>query len=87
MRSEVALRRLTPRQYEVLAKIEVGKSNKEIARGLGIAESTVKIHVAGLLRAMRVRNRTEAAARAADYRTAGIIVSPWGEHFERIKAG
>jgi ATP/maltotriose-dependent transcriptional regulator MalT len=36
-------------------------SNKEIARALGIAESTTKIHTAALIHALGVRNRTEAA--------------------------
>ena len=42
-----------------------GKSNKEIARLLHIAEATTKIHMAALLRALGVRNRTEAAFKAA----------------------
>ena len=42
-----------------------GVSNKQIARNLKIAEATTKIHMAALLRAMGVRNRTEAAFKAA----------------------
>ena len=40
--------KLSPRQREVLDLIMQGRSNKEIARVLSIAEGTVKIHVAGL---------------------------------------
>jgi DNA-binding NarL/FixJ family response regulator len=55
---------LTNRQSEVLSLLACGKSNKEIARALDIAEATTKIHMAGLLRALGVRNRTEAAYKA-----------------------
>ena len=37
-----------------------GTSNKAIGRALGLAESTVKIHVSAILRALKVSNRTEA---------------------------
>lgn len=57
--------RLTKRQREVLALLARVKSNKEIARLLHIAEATTKIHMAALLRALGVRNRTEAAFKAA----------------------
>jgi DNA-binding NarL/FixJ family response regulator len=55
---------LTNRQREVLSLLACGKSNKEIARALDIAEATTKIHMAALLRALGVRNRTEAAYKA-----------------------
>src|SRR5258706_3754194 len=44
------LQRLTARQRDVLILIAEGRSNKEIARALGIAEPTTKIHVAALMR-------------------------------------
>jgi DNA-binding NarL/FixJ family response regulator len=56
--------KLTTRQREVLCLLAGGKSNKEIARALDIAEATTKIHLAALLRALGVRNRTEAAFKA-----------------------
>jgi DNA-binding NarL/FixJ family response regulator len=56
--------RLTPRQREVLSYLALGMSNKEIARALHIAEATTKVHAAALLRALRARNRTEAAFKA-----------------------
>lgn len=52
---------LTPRQFEVMSLLAEGGSNKEIARGLDIAEATVKIHVAAIMRTLGARNRTEAA--------------------------
>jgi DNA-binding NarL/FixJ family response regulator len=57
--------RLTPRQYEVLSLLAGGMSTKEISRRLKISEGTTKIHTTGLLRALGVRNRTEAAVKAA----------------------
>ncbi len=62
--TEVDLPKLTKRQREVLSLLAGGKSNKEIARVLDIAEATTKIHTAALLRALGVRNRTEAAFKA-----------------------
>ena len=52
---------LTPRQRQVLGLIVDGQSNKLIARSLGLGEGTVKIHVAAVLRALGVPNRSAAA--------------------------
>jgi DNA-binding CsgD family transcriptional regulator len=53
---------LTPRQKEVLELIaNRGLSNKQIARVMGISESTVKIHVSAIMKAYCVRNRTQLA--------------------------
>jgi len=56
---------LTPRQQSVLSLVAHGLSNKQIAYRLQISEGTAKIHTAALLRALGVRNRAEAAAKAA----------------------
>ncbi len=53
---------LTPRQRQVLDLIVAGQSNKEIARSLALGEGTVKIHVAALLKALGLPNRSAAAA-------------------------
>lgn len=55
---------LTGRQREVLWLLSTGKSNKEIARALDLAEGTVKIHCMAIFQKLNVRNRTEAAMRA-----------------------
>lgn len=55
--------KLTARQKEVLAELLKGRSSKEIARTLDIAEGTVKIHLAAIYRAIGVRTRAEAIAK------------------------
>lgn len=50
---------LTPRQRDVLLKLIQGKPNKVIARELEISDATVKTHVAALLQALDVDNRTQ----------------------------
>lgn len=56
---------LTPRQREVLTLLGQGKSNKEIARVLQLAEGTVKLHVTAILKALNVNNRTRAVVAAS----------------------
>lgn len=63
--TETVAQTLTPRQRDVLAMLRQGKSNKEIARDLALAEITVKLHVTAILRALGVENRTQAAIFAA----------------------
>lgn len=52
---------LSPREQEVLRQVARGASNKEIARALDIAETTVKIHVQHILRKLGVSSRVQAA--------------------------
>ncbi|MBI3897772.1 MAG: response regulator transcription factor [Gammaproteobacteria bacterium] len=51
---------LTQRQAQILALLVQGKPNKIISRELGLAESTVKIHITAILRALNVTNRVQA---------------------------
>jgi DNA-binding NarL/FixJ family response regulator len=53
--------RLTPREHQVLELIGAGRSNKLIARELGISEKTVKAHVGQVLSKLGVSDRTQAA--------------------------
>lgn len=55
---------LTPRQLAVLRHLAAGKSNKEIARALGIQEITVKVHLQAIFARIGVSNRTQAAMHA-----------------------
>jgi len=58
---------LTPRQLDVLGELGTGKSNREIARELGLAEGTVKVHITAILKALGVKNRTQAVLAAGDF--------------------
>jgi DNA-binding NarL/FixJ family response regulator len=58
-----ALAQLTSRQIDVLKLVSEGQSNKEIARALGLAPSTVKTHLEHLMETLGVANRTEAATK------------------------
>ncbi len=59
--SHPMLSNLTTREAEVLRGLIDGRSNKEIARELGLQEVTIKLHVKTLCRKLEARNRTHAA--------------------------
>lgn len=59
VRSEQKLKPLihiTPRQREILRLVSVGRTNREIAKSLGISVRTVEVHRFNLMRRMEVRN-------------------------------
>ncbi|WP_284617863.1 response regulator [Aquabacterium humicola] len=58
---------LSPREQQILEQIARGASNKEIARELNIAETTVKIHVQHILRKLKLASRVQAAVFLADH--------------------
>ena len=49
------------RELQVLEILQNGKSNKIIARELGLSEATIKVHIKNVLRKLGASNRTEAA--------------------------
>jgi two-component system nitrate/nitrite response regulator NarL len=57
---------LTPREREILCHLSEGRSNKVIARKLGISDGTVKLHVKAILRKLGVHSRVEAAVMAVE---------------------
>ena len=59
------LQLLSARELQVLEQIALGASNKEIARTLEIAETTVKIHVQHILRKLNLSSRVQAAVFAS----------------------
>lgn len=59
--------KLTPREREIIVKLARGDSNKEIARELDLSESTVKIHVQGILRKLNLASRVQAAVYAVEH--------------------
>jgi two-component system nitrate/nitrite response regulator NarL len=64
---------LSPREREILQHVAKGASNKEIARALALAESTVKIHVQHILRKLELSSRVQAAVWAIEN---GIATRP-----------
>lgn len=62
--------RLTPREREAMTFLARGQSNKEIARELDVAESTVKIHVQNILKKLHLSSRVQIAVYAVEH---GIV--------------
>ena len=52
---------LSPREQEVLKQLTLGRSNKEIASSMKIAENTVKNHLKNILEKLHLENRVQAA--------------------------
>jgi len=70
---------LSDREEQILRCLVAGLPNKLIARELGIAETTVKVHVKSVLRKVRAANRTQAAMWAVARRADLIMNDPnWG---------
>src|SRR5258708_1786911 len=61
----------TPRQREVLQRLVLGKSNKEIGREMSLSDATVKVHLAAIFRSLNVNSRAE-AVRVVEQR--GLLV-------------
>jgi len=64
---DVSPAKLSPRELETIAMLARGASNKEIARTLDLSESTVKIHVQGILRKLNLSSRVQAAVYAVEH--------------------
>jgi two-component system nitrate/nitrite response regulator NarL len=58
------LAKMTERERDVLRGVILGRSNKEIARQMEVAEVTVKLHLRNVFRKMDVKSRAEAAVKA-----------------------
>jgi two-component system nitrate/nitrite response regulator NarL len=58
--------KLSPREREILGFLARGESNKQIARNLNLAESTVKIHVQNILKKLNLTSRVQAAVYAVE---------------------
>lgn len=57
---------LTPRELDVAKLVAAGASNKRVAAELGIAESTVKLHLHSAFAKLGVRNRTQLSLMARE---------------------
>jgi len=69
--------RFSEREIQILRLLTTGASNKLIARELGLAEATVKVHIKAILRKARAENRTQAAMWASQH--LGLGASSHGE--------
>ena len=59
--------KLTPRERETMVCLARGESNKEIARNLDVAESTIKIHVQNILKKLNLSSRVQIAVYAVEH--------------------
>jgi DNA-binding NarL/FixJ family response regulator len=71
--ARLAIRRLTPREREVLQALAEGLSNKEIARKLHITVETERTHMVNILGKLGVHSRLEALVFAVRY---GVVEIP-----------
>lgn len=62
---------LTARERDIVQGLVRGESNKEIARELGVAESTVKIHVQNILKKLHLASRVQVAVYAVGHGLSG----------------
>lgn len=59
--------RFSPRERDIMACLAQGESNKEIARQLDLAESTVKIHVQNIFKKLNMTSRVQVALYAVEH--------------------
>nr|WP_315477472.1 response regulator transcription factor [uncultured Undibacterium sp.] len=59
--------KLTPRERETMVCLVRGESNKQIARNLDVAESTIKIHVQNILKKLNLSSRVQIAVYAVEH--------------------
>lgn len=58
---------MSPREKEVLRGLARGQTNRELAAALGVAESTVKIHIQNIFKKTCLRSRVQAALYAVEH--------------------
>lgn len=67
-----SLRRLTPREVEILTRLGAGKSNNTIAEELALSVRTVEFHRANMMRKLKVSSREEVTRIAVEIRVAQL---------------
>ncbi len=68
--------RLTKRELEVLSLASRGRSSKQIARELGISESTANFHIASVKRKFGMRARAQAVATVVQADASSVPLAP-----------
>ncbi|MFN3266452.1 MAG: response regulator transcription factor [Deinococcales bacterium] len=63
---KIDLPKLSGRELEVLKQMVSGRSNKEIAKGLGLSPDTIKDHLENIYRKLEVQDRVTASQKARD---------------------
>lgn len=72
---------LSNREKEIAAAVASGRTNKEIARELGLSSLTVETHMKNILRKLGLRSRVQVATHVAQFELmpAGSLLEPMGE--------
>ena len=68
------LKKLTRRELEILQLVSGGRSNRQVAQILWVADQTVKFHLANVYRKLGVRSRFEAAKWARENGILDVVV-------------
>jgi two-component system, NarL family, nitrate/nitrite response regulator NarL len=63
---KIELPKLSSRELEVLRSMVLGRSNKEIAKELGLSPDTIKDHLENVYRKLEAQDRVTASQRARD---------------------
>ena len=76
---------ISPREYEVLCMIGVGKSVKQIALELGRSPKTVSTHRARMLRKMQLKTSADLIRYAVQHGlTALVTIALWGHGLSQV---
>jgi DNA-binding NarL/FixJ family response regulator len=68
---------LTPRETEVLSRLALGETNRQIAKELHLSLSTVKRHLEHIISKLKVSDRTQAAVKAIEMGLLPPAPAPW----------
>ena len=75
-RAADAMEPLTPREFEVLELMKLGRTNREIAADLVISLGTAKNHVEHIMAKLGVSDRTQAVVKALEFGILGLTAEP-----------
>ena len=58
---------LTPRQREILPRVSLGASNRQVARDLGLSDATVRKHIENIVERLDATSRTEVVRKVSGW--------------------